>query len=211
MLKRRLLLAVAVVAVLAGATAAVVMAAQPGKHARRAAHARTGPLAAAASYLGVSPARLRRELSSGETLAQIAATTAGKSEAGLAQALERAQRKRLAARSASIPARVSREIHAVHGVDVLAVSARYLGVSRAHLRQQLRAGSTLAHIADATAGKSQAGLVQALVAARREALDARVSAGRLSRKAAEAKLARIRKRVAARVNGKRPHSRAARS
>ena len=45
------------------------------------------PLAAAATYLGISGTDLRTKLQSGQTLAQIAAATAGKSRAGLIAAL----------------------------------------------------------------------------------------------------------------------------
>jgi len=45
------------------------------------------PLAAAATYLGISEADLRTKLQSGQTLAQIAAATAGKSRDGLIAAL----------------------------------------------------------------------------------------------------------------------------
>jgi hypothetical protein len=55
---------------------------------------------AAAGYLGVSPTRLREELSSGETLAQIADATSGKSSAGLRDALVSARKERLAHRVA---------------------------------------------------------------------------------------------------------------
>jgi len=51
----------------------------------------------AANYLGVTPAQLRSDLRSGKTLAQIAGATAGKSEAGLIQALVTARKERLAA------------------------------------------------------------------------------------------------------------------
>jgi hypothetical protein len=46
----------------------------------------------------------------------------------------------------------------------LSTAARYLGVSTARLREQLRSGNTLAHIASATSGKSEAGLIEALIA-----------------------------------------------
>ena len=64
---------VAVLAVLAGATTAIVMAAQPSHHGHR------STLATAAGYLGVSQQQLRSELSSGKSLAQIANSTSGKS------------------------------------------------------------------------------------------------------------------------------------
>jgi hypothetical protein len=47
----------------------------------------------AASYLGVSPARLQSELRSGRTLAQVAGTTPGRSAIGLINALVKAKRE----------------------------------------------------------------------------------------------------------------------
>jgi hypothetical protein len=51
----------------------------------------------AARYLGLSQARLRRELESGKTLAQIASSTPGRSVAGLHAAMTTAATTRLAA------------------------------------------------------------------------------------------------------------------
>jgi len=107
---KKLLLAFALCAVLAGATAAVVVAAQPaaGVKASRCAHnkrahahgasRRHGTLALAASYLGVSRIQLHSERHAGKTLAQIAAATPGKSEAGLIQTLLVARKSALAQR-----------------------------------------------------------------------------------------------------------------
>jgi hypothetical protein len=86
-LKRKLMIGVAVVAVLAGGTAAVVMASQSSAHRHRA-----GTLAIAAGYLDVSEAQLRGELRAGKSLAQIADGTGGKSTAGLVDALVAAKR-----------------------------------------------------------------------------------------------------------------------
>jgi hypothetical protein len=108
-------MSVAVAAVVAGVTAAAVMAAQPAfhPHARHhhngAHHRQGGLLAAAASYLGSSRVQLRTELSSGKSLAQIADATSGKSSQGLIQSLEAAAKRKLASR---IAARVNRVEHA---------------------------------------------------------------------------------------------------
>jgi nitroreductase len=56
-----------------------------------------GALAAAASYLGVTPAALRADLRSGKTLAAIADATSGKSAAGLVAALVADAKAKLAA------------------------------------------------------------------------------------------------------------------
>jgi hypothetical protein len=215
-LKRRLMIGVAVVAVLAGATTAVVMAAQPASH-----HRTRGALATAAAYLGSSPAQLRSELRSGKSLAQIANATSGRSQAGLIAALEAAFKEKLAADAANLPSRITAEVdrvglptprpgrasgrglargrHPARG-HALSAAASYLGVSKAQLRGDLRSGHTLAHVANATAGKSQEGLVQALVAARKAALAAEVKAGTITSAHADAALPKLVKRETAAVN-----------
>ncbi len=59
--------------------------------------ARVRTLALAAGYLGASATQLRAELRAGKTLAQIAKRSAGRSEAGLIEALVAARRTALAA------------------------------------------------------------------------------------------------------------------
>jgi hypothetical protein len=126
MKSRRLWMSVAVIAVVAGITAAAVMAAQPASHPhahhyhRKGLHKRKGGLlTTAAGYLGSSPAQLRGELSSGKSLAEIANATSGKSSQGLIEALEAADRRRLASVAARlqtrITARVDRSHHAAKG------------------------------------------------------------------------------------------------
>jgi transcriptional antiterminator Rof (Rho-off) len=209
-LKHKLLIGVAVVAVLAGVTAAVVMAAQPFAH-----HRRAGTLATAAGYLGLSSAQLRSELQSGKSLAAIANTTSGRSQAGLIAALEAASKERLAAAAANLPQLITAEVDRVGGPaarqeragahvagrgHALAAAAGYLGLSKTRLRSELRSGHTLAQVAKTTAGRSEAGLVEALVAAREAALERKVRAGKIT--AAEANVARplLVKRVTAEVN-----------
>lgn len=76
-----------------GAAAAVVMLVGGGSAvaATRGGHGPGGgpgdPLAAAASYLGISESTLRSDLQSGKTLAEIANATSGKSASGLIAAL----------------------------------------------------------------------------------------------------------------------------
>ena len=158
-------------------------------------------LATAAGYLGVSSARLEGELRAGKTLAQVADATSGKSAAGLIDALVAAKRSRLAAAAAKLPQRVGAEVNRVglrpraatpsNGAARLhllfagphragAVAAGYLGMTAAQVQAGLRAGKTLAQLADATAGKSTAGLIEALVAAKRERLAAALSAKRIT-------------------------------
>jgi hypothetical protein len=214
-LKRKLMIGIAVVAVLAGATAAVVMAAQPAAR-----HRRGGALATAAGYLGVTPTQLRGELRSGKSLAEIADSTGGRSEAGLIAALEAAGKERLSAAAAKLPSLITAEVDRNGGPAnaraggrqrrghgrALTAAASYLGVSAAQLRGELRSGRTLAQIADSTSGRSEAGLVQALVAAMKTALASRVSSGRITQAQANAILPKVAARAGAqvdRVHGKR--------
>jgi hypothetical protein len=82
---------------------------------------------------------------------------------------------------------------APHGVGV--VAAGYLGMPAARLQAELRAGKTLALLADTTAGKSTAGLIDALVAAKRERLATAVSAKRVTPAEQAKRLAAFAKRV----------------
>jgi hypothetical protein len=215
-LKRKFFAGIAVAAVLAGLTAAVVMAAQPAhRHAHAAArhHAaaqrRDATLASAAAYLGSTPAELRSELQSGKSLAQIAAAAAGKSEAGLIQALEAAQQQKLSKVAATLSARVKAEVdrvgdrargHARGSARQLSAAATYLGIGNVQLRTDLRSGKTLAQITAATAGKTQAGLVEALVAADKTNIQARVAAGAITQAHADQVLSTLTSRVSTRID-----------
>jgi hypothetical protein len=208
-LRKRLLTGVAVAAVVAGMTTAVVMAAQPTKHHHNAGRSRSSTLTTAATYLGVSAGELRTELQTGKSLAEVADATGGKSAAGLIQALERAQRHKLAAAAASVQARVTTEVNRKHGRhDGVQAAASYLGVSAARLRADVRAGKTLAEVANTTAGKSEAGLVEALVNARKAALASAVSSGAITQAQANAALPHLASRTTARV--RRTHAGGAR-
>jgi hypothetical protein len=210
-LRRKLFIGIAAAAVVAGVTAAVVMAAQPGKHHHQRAHharragartstgAKRGALAGAAAYLGVSTAQLHSELKGGESLAEIANATSGKSEAGLIAALEANQKAKLAAASANLPRRVVAEVTRVHGNGVQATARRYLAISAAQFRSDLRSGETLAEIASATSGKSEAGLIEALVTAKKSTLAAEVSSGKITQAQANELLPKLSRREAARV------------
>jgi hypothetical protein len=212
-LRKKLLIGLATVAVIVGVTAAAVMAAQPGAR-----HHRRGPLATASGYLGVSTAQLRSELRSGKSLAEIADATAGKSDAGLIAALEAAGKEKLTADAAKLPSVVTAEVERVGGPAaahtrggrgghgrVLATAASYLGVSAAHIRAQLLAGKTLAQITEASAGKSVTGLIEALVAARRAALAKALAAGTLTQAQANVALPKLTAHATAEVN--RVHAR----
>jgi hypothetical protein len=229
--KQKVIAGAAVAALAAGGSIAAVSAtgqSNPRRHAgaRHHAHrAHARELAAAAAYLAISPAQLTSELGSGKTLAQIADATAGKSAAGLTEALIAARTARLAAATAKLPQRVAAEVsrpggpgsamlrparQQASGAARLAalfsaparagnVAAGYLGVAPAHLKSQLGSGQTLAQIADATAGKSRTGLIEAIVAARRSKLASATAAGRLSQAREAKRLTGLDKRVSALV------------
>jgi hypothetical protein len=114
--KRNCMIVVALTAVVAGLTIAVITAVRhpyPEPHVGAYAHlesirdahfhprAGIGTLAVAESYFGVSRTRLRSELRSGKTLAQLADSTGGKSVAGLLRALTGARAEQLRAALAS--------------------------------------------------------------------------------------------------------------
>ena len=203
-------MSVAVIAVVAGITAAAVMAAQPASdpshHHHKGQHHRTdGLLAAAASYLGSSRAQLRSELSSGESLAQIADATSGKSSQGLIQALEAADKQKLASVAASLPARITAKVDrpggGIRGGGATARAASsYLGLSATQLRTDVHSGETLAEIAKATTGRSEVGLIEALLAVRKARLAKAVHAGTISQAQANTQLPKLASRIAARVN-----------
>lgn len=198
--------------------------ARHGLHAR--ARARVRELAAAAVYLGLSPSQLAGRLSGGETLAQVADATPGKSAAGLTQALVATGRAKLANASANLPRRVAAEVNRPGGpaggarnaaggrratrasrIAALfsrpaapgSVAAGYLGVSASQLHAELSSGKTLAQVADATPARSEAGLIGALVAARRAKLAAAVTAGRLAPARQAMRVAALDQRFAALV------------
>jgi hypothetical protein len=105
---RKMLGLVALAALLAGGTAAVVVAASGADH--PSSHAATiasqaggrgraggrGDVAVAASYLGLARGQIRLELRSGKTLAQVAGSTSGKSATGLIDAIVAARKEQLA-------------------------------------------------------------------------------------------------------------------
>jgi hypothetical protein len=211
--KRNVLLAIAAAVVLAGVVVAIVAASgrggnrSPGSTGTRAhapsATATPNELTLAAQYLGVPKAKLRAQLRSGSTLAEIADATHGKSATGLVRALVEpraatgktlspAVRRR---RLAILRRRIKRQVDRVPGYVDLAASARYLGISVSKLRAELRAGHSLAEIADTTAGKSASGLIEARVSAREATLKTALASDKISKSTAAALLASLRRRV----------------
>jgi hypothetical protein len=169
-----------------------------------------GEVAVAARYLGLPPAQLRSKMRSGESLAQIANATHGKSAAGLVAALV----AQTSARQGSAPGasslspsarrerlerlrrRIERKAHRAPGYVVgVPAAARYLGVSPARLRAELRSGRSLAQIADATAGRSASGLIDARVRAREATVAQAAASGKISQTTAKAILSGLRQRV----------------
>jgi hypothetical protein len=210
-LKRRLALAVGIAALAAGGAVAALAATSGTTH--RAHSARTGAqlggrdLPAAAAYLGIAPQQLESELSSGKSLAQIAGSTAGKSESGLVSAIVAARRANLGGGAPKLPKSVQAEVKRVRGAHLAGVVRRYLGLTGVQIREQLRAGKTLAQIADSLPGKSSAGLIAAIVSTRRQQLAAGVAAHKLTPAQASSRSATLTARVTRLINRKSvPHA-----
>jgi hypothetical protein len=176
---RIVLVLVGVLALVGGGTALAEQSRGSTDHGTTARAFHGGPgglLDAAATYLGTTPAGLIPQLRSGKTLAQIANATSGKSSGGLIAALVADAKQHL---DSSAPSDLEQRItDFVNGklprfgrfgfgrprFPGLEAVTSYLGISNSDLYAQLRAGKTLAQIADATSGKSAAGLIAALVA-----------------------------------------------
>lgn len=128
-------------------------------------------MAAAATYIGITPAELKTQLAAGKSLADIAVAN-GKTRDGLVAALVAAEQQSISTfvdqKGTAFPGgpgnggpRGDRIGFGVQG-DPLAVAATFLGTTTADLRTKLDSGQTLAQIATA-AGKTRDALVQALV------------------------------------------------
>ena len=187
-MNRSLLIRVATGATVAAlATAGVAVAA--------AGHSHNGPksgppgLAAAATYLGISESTLQADLRNGETLAQVANATSGKSASGLIDALV-ADAQSHGVTDPDLKSHITAVVDGTApppgpgfgrgpGLE-LSAAATYLGISEDTLRSDLQSGKTLAQIADATSGKSASGLIDALVAAAKTRITALVD-GQLPR------------------------------
>lgn len=214
---RILLAAIGAAALIAGV---VVAASGPASHSHS--HSSAGDtasadLAAAARYLGLDPAKLRLELRQGQTLAAIAQATQGHSVNGLAAVLaetkaarvraavkagklsETAGRAQLATVTERARAEVGRHRPTVGLGGSLIPAAKYLGMSRAELLRQVRAGQTLARIAGEHKGHSASGLIDALVAGRGAKITAAVRAGALSPSEGIELRATLRRRMSALV------------
>ena len=147
---------------------------------------------AAATYIGISEAQLRTELGTDKSLADVAVAH-GKTRDGLIAALTAAQQQDIATLvdQKGIGARPNPAIGPGPGFgrgpgehivfeDSLGAAATYLGTTTADLQTKIRAGQTLAQIANATAGKSRDGLFNALVADATAKIDAARKAGTIT-------------------------------
>jgi hypothetical protein len=229
-LKRNAMLAVAVAAIAAAAIVAAVTSGA-GHHSVRSASAHAtgqpgrlstpGDLALAADYLGMTRTQLQKQLQSGQTLAQIANATRGKSAAGLIDAIASTRSGRLSAIASvqKLPpttqkrmlARLRRRIEAqVNRTDrttgrlptnaAVDLAAAYLGVGAQALRGELASGRSLAQIAAATPGKSAAALIDALVSARTAAIKAAAASGKIAQATETALLATARQAITREVD-----------
>jgi hypothetical protein len=170
--------------------------------------------AAAASYIGITEAQLRTELGTDKSLADVAVAH-GKTRDGLIQALLAAEqqdiatlvdRKGVGARPNPGPGRPGLgPVPAFRlGQDPLGAAATYLGTTTADLQTKIRAGQTLASIANATPGQSRDGLVAALVADATAKIDAAQKAGRITADQATALKANLQTRLAQFVDSTNP-------
>lgn len=209
-LKRNLLLGVALAAVVAGVILAVLPRGGHHGHPASRAHATRGSqvsdIRLAAEYLGISRGALRRRLRSGETMAEVANATPGRSAGGLVAALFAARRRALtsgtpgsaAERQALARARAQIVAEADRGRErsgPVAAAARYLGLSEGALRARLKAGRSLAQVA-AEESKSRAGLIDALVALKSARLRTALTEGAITRGEEQSALSSLPERVA---------------
>jgi len=199
---RRRLAVVAVVAVLLTGGAVAAMAAggsAPHKGAHQGSTALRGRrvLQAAAGYMGIPVETLEQDLRSGKSLGQLA-TAAGKTEAGLVQALATASNAGLEQRLA-LAVKQPGGLHGQHrsGHRLRVAAARYLGSSPTELSAKLRTGLTLGQVADATPGHSRTGLIEYLLAARRRSPNPLPAK---AKRAPGANAARVRQRITAFVD-----------
>ena len=166
---------------------------------------------AAATYIGITEAQLRTELGTDKSLADVAVAH-GKTRDGLIQALVAAQQQSIAtlvdqkgigARPAGPGIGRGPGGPRVTG-DPLAAAATYLGTTTADLDAKIRAGQTLAQIANATSGKSRDGLVAAIVADSTAKIDAAQKAGTITADQATQLKTNLSTRIAQLVDSNRP-------
>jgi hypothetical protein len=173
---------------------------------------------AAATYIGITEAQLRTELGTDKSLADVAIAH-GKTRDGLIAALTAAQQQDIATLvdQKGIGARPNPANGYGPGPgfgrgpgdrnvigDSEAAAATYLGTTEADLETKMRAGQTLAQIANATAGKSRDGLLNALVADATAKIDAAQKAGTITADQATQLKANLSTRLAQLVDNSGP-------
>jgi len=210
-LRRNLLLGVALAAVIAGG---IIALGAGGSHRRPAggkgilrASSAPSDVQLAAEYLGLGRVALRSRLRSGETMAELAEATPGRSASGLIAVLLAPREAALGAhppltplqREALSRARAKVVAEANHGRGrsrPLQAAASYLGLSDTALRARLRAGESLAQVAQAQ-GHSRAELIEALVLVKARRLSTALAEHAITPGEEKAALASLRARVAA--------------
>jgi len=167
---------------------------------------------AAATYIGITEAQLRTEVGTDKSLADVAVAH-GKTRDGLIQALTAAQQQSIATLvdQKGIGARPNPGPGFGRGPggprltgDPLAAASTYLGIPRTDLETKVRAGQTLAQIANATAGKNRDGLFNALVADATAKIDAAQKAGTITADQATQQKANVSTRLAQLVDSTGP-------
>ena len=167
---------------------------------------------AAATYIGITEAQLRTELGTDKSLADVAVAH-GKTRDGLIQALTAAQQQSIATLvdQKGIGARANPGPGFGRGPggpritgDPLAAASAYLGMTRADIETKLRAGQTLAQIANATAGENRDGLLGAIVADATAKIDAAQKAGTITADQATQLKSNLSTRFAQLVDSTRP-------
>ena len=170
---------------------------------------------AAATFLGITETQLRTELGTDKSLADVAIAH-GKTRADLIAALVAAQQQNIATLvdQKGIGARPNPANGYGPGPrgfgrgpggknvtgDSEAAAAAYLGTTAADLETKIRAGQTLAQIANATPGKNRDGLVSALIADATAKIDAAQKAGTITADQATQLKANLSTRIAQEVD-----------
>jgi polyhydroxyalkanoate synthesis regulator phasin len=161
-----------------------------------------------ATYLGTTPAELKKKLP-GTSLAAIANATSGKSRDGLVASLTKSADDAIAKAladgkitkdqadkaTAAVPDHIAKFVDHTYVKptpravtpkvqmfigDAMSATRTYLGLKPADLMTQLRAGKSLGEIANATAGKSRDGLIAAITAQANGNIDKAQQGGKLT-------------------------------
>jgi hypothetical protein len=165
--------------------------------------------AAAATYIGITEDQLRTELGTDKSLADVAIAH-GKTRDGLIQALVAAEQQNITTLvdQKGIGARPIPGLGFGRGPNVIgdpfAAAATYLGTTAADLETKIRAGQTLAQIANATAGKNRDGLITYLVNDTKTKIAAAQAAGTITAAQATELTNSLQDRITRLVDSTRP-------